>query len=413
MAAYAPDVLFISDDKLKSLANTGVTPFYLYDELGIRQSAQQLQQQFQWCDGFQNYFPLRENANPALLRLLCECGLGVLACGRAELLLAKECGFHGEQLLYEPMFPDYEAASLAMELDAAWLLNSPGLIPSQSVSRVLLRVHPQCALGHPSRPGRAVRSKNGFMISQLMDAVRFLRVRNTPHIGLLLQGAGPAFQPGLFAARASALFRILPEIREKTGAVIDACCLGDGLAPSYRPDAAVPQLCDEAALIRRQYEALSPEGRPRLLTTLSKQLMEHHGILVSKVLEVRALSCNYLVLDASVCQYLRPALKQAYRHISLLGKSQTEHRQPYQIAGYLPEEWDRFGETRLLPAAEAGDYCVIHDVGCGGRSMPMLYAMQPLCAEYLLRPDGKIRQTSAACTEEQVLKFLTSWQRPN
>lgn len=409
MADYAPDAIFLPASDLKSLAGRAPTPFYIYDAEGICQSAAALRQAFAWQPDFQNYFPLRENSNPALLRLLQENGLGVLACGRAELTLAKKCGFQGEHLLYEPMFQDEAAASLAQSLNAVWLLNAPGLIPMHRISRVLLRYHPQPARGIPNRPDRVERSKNGFMTPQLIEAIQLLHARGVEQIGLALQISSCGFQPGFYAARAETLFRLLPEIRTRTGVTIAACCLGDGLGPSYRPNTEAPQLREEAAQIRRLYEALPQDLRPKLCTALSKQLMEPHGLLVTRVLEIRALSRTFLVVDASMCQYLRPSLKQAYRHISLLGKNQTERRRRYQVAGYLPEEADLFGESRMLPEAEVGDLCIIHDVGCGGRSMPLLYAMQPPCAEYLFCPDGQLRQIGRACTEEETLSFLTAW----
>lgn len=409
MADYEPDKIFVSASKLKKLTEKGVTPFFLYEEAGIRQSCQDLQRQFDWARGFQNYFPIRENTNPTILRLFLSSGLGAIACGKAELLLAQRCGFHGNQLLFAPMVRDYEAEILALMLDAGWLLNSPHLVPMQRVPRVFLRYHPYTTKESMRRPSKAERSKNGFTETQLMDTIRLLHVRGVPSIGLALDIASSSFQPGFFTARASALFRLLPEIQTRTGVSIETCCLGDGFGPSYRPNMSVPTLEDEIVQIKEMYGQLPQGLRPSLTTAFSKPLLERHGILVMKVLETRRLSRNFLIVDASVCQYLRPALRQAYRHISILGKSQIENRKRYQIVGYLPEEFDRFGEGRMLPETHAGDICILHDAGCGGRSMPMLYAMQPPCAEYLLRTDGEFQQIGTARLEAEVLDFLTTW----
>ena len=409
MPEYAPDAIFVPDAKLKKLADSGVTPFYLYDEAGIRQSCRLLRQQFDWQPGFQNFFPIRENTNPTLLKIFLDQGLGVLACGRAELLLAKKCGFREEKLLYAPMARDLEATELALELEAGWLLQSPNLIPVQRVPRVLLRFYPTPARGIMSRPSRAERSKNGFTEPQLLEAIRLLRVRGVPSIGLAMDVAGSSFQPGFYAAQAAALFQLLPTIQGQTGVTVDACCLGDGFVPPYRPNVTVPSLEEEVWEIRRLYEQLPEALRPNMQTTVSKLLLERHGLLVTKVLEVRQLFRDILIVDASACQFLRPALKQAYRHISVLGMRQTVNRRRYLIAGYLPEEFDRFSDGRMLPICQQGDYCVIHDVGCGAQSMSMAYAMQPPCGAYLYGADGRFRQIAAAPSETQVLDFLMQW----
>jgi diaminopimelate decarboxylase len=103
-------------------------------------------------------------------------------------------------------------------------------------------------------------------------------------------------------------------------------------------------------------------------------------------------------------------LKQAYRHVSVLGKNQVEGRKLYSLVGNLPDSFDRLvAKGRMLPKIEPGEYCVVHDVGCGGRSMPMLYGLRPVAAEFLYEQDGTIRQISKRRSEKEVLDFLTAW----
>ena len=47
---------FISREKLKQITETYPTPFHLYDEAGIRQTARELHQAFSWNPGFKEYF---------------------------------------------------------------------------------------------------------------------------------------------------------------------------------------------------------------------------------------------------------------------------------------------------------------------------------------------------------------------
>ena len=42
--------------KILSIIKKYPTPFYLYDEIGIRRSARELNEAFSWSKGFRNYF---------------------------------------------------------------------------------------------------------------------------------------------------------------------------------------------------------------------------------------------------------------------------------------------------------------------------------------------------------------------
>ena len=59
---------FISREKLKQIMGTYPTPFHLYDEAGIRQTARALHQAFSWNPGFKEYFAIKATPNPAILK---------------------------------------------------------------------------------------------------------------------------------------------------------------------------------------------------------------------------------------------------------------------------------------------------------------------------------------------------------
>lgn len=81
----------------------------------------------------------------------------------------------------------------------------------------------------------------------------------------------------------------------------------------------------------------------------------------------------------------------------------------YAVVGQQPELFDRFSGSCVLPEAQVGDYCLIHDVGCSGISMPSLYGVSSLCPVCLLEENGDLTLLSKGRSEEEVLGFLTAW----
>jgi diaminopimelate decarboxylase len=75
------------------------TPFHIYDEAGIRQSARQLKQAFAWAESFTNYFAVKALPNPSILRILKEESFGADCSSLPELLLAERVGIIGTDIM--------------------------------------------------------------------------------------------------------------------------------------------------------------------------------------------------------------------------------------------------------------------------------------------------------------------------
>lgn len=409
MPEYTYDRIFASAEHVRTVADANGTPFYLYHKKGIVNSVRTLHEAFAWMPGYQNYFLLRENNNPHILKLLAQSGTGVSACSYTELLLAKACGFSGMQLLYEPTRRDHQAEELARELDAVWMINGIDLLPEELPRKIILHYHPSeerlSAVQFPA----IGKSKNGICRPQIFDILHRLHTGGVHQLGLALQVASYSIKPGFWEKKAEILLSLAEAVKEKLGFSLWCLHIGEGPGLPYQPRANAPTITEEVERVRLRFAELPTDG-PVLFTGVNRQLLEQNGIMVTKILEQRELYKTFLILDAGISHYLRPVLKQAYRHVSVLGKNQTENRKLYHLAGELPDEIDHPAQRgRMLPMVTPGDYCIFHDVGCGSRSMAMLYGCRPTAAEYLLEEDGTIVPIAPQRTEQEVLDFLTAW----
>ena len=68
---------FVTYETLQEIIKEYPTPFHLYDEKGIRENAKAVNEAFAWNKGFREYFAVKANPNPFLIRILKECGCGV------------------------------------------------------------------------------------------------------------------------------------------------------------------------------------------------------------------------------------------------------------------------------------------------------------------------------------------------
>lgn len=59
---------FVTKEQLEDIASHYATPFYLYDEKGIRETARRVNKAFSWNKGFKEYFAVKATPTPGILK---------------------------------------------------------------------------------------------------------------------------------------------------------------------------------------------------------------------------------------------------------------------------------------------------------------------------------------------------------
>src|SRR5699024_6633638 len=133
-------------------------------------------------------------------------------------------------------------------------------------------------------------------------------------------------------------------------------------------------------------------GDVAIFTELGRWMLAENGGLVAKVLHEKITYKDYLGLDASASDLLRPAMYGAYHHISVLAKEDETADQTYDVTGGLCENNDNFAIDRQLPKAHIGAYIWIHDAGHHGASKCYQHNANRPSAEVMLTGDGTLKQ---------------------
>ena len=93
-------VPFVTKEQLDEIVKKYPTPFHLYDEKGIRETARGLYKAFSWNKGFKEYFAVKATPNPTILKILKEEGCGTDCSSLTELMMSDRCGFDGSEIMF-------------------------------------------------------------------------------------------------------------------------------------------------------------------------------------------------------------------------------------------------------------------------------------------------------------------------
>ena len=412
---------FVTLPQVQDIVKTYPTPFYLYDETGIRNCARRLRAAFSWNPGFREYFAVKATPNPQILKILQEEGCGTDCSSLTELMMSDRCGFSGSDIMFSSNDTPAEEFQLAAKLGATinlddlthvdFLQSTLGFIPET----ISCRYNPGGVfqLGESKEgfqvmdnPGEA---KYGMTRAQLTEAFTKLKALGAKRFGIHAFLASNTISNEYYPALARILFQTAVELQQETGCHIAFINLSGGIGIPYRPEQPENDIVVIGEGVRKAYEEIlvpAGMGDVSIFTELGRFLLGPYGCLVTKAVHEKHTYKEYIGVDACAANLMRPAMYGAYHHITVLGKENAPCDHTYDVTGSLCENNDKFAIDRRLPKIDRGDYLVIHDTGAHGFAMGYQYNGKLRSAELLLQSDGTVRLIRRAETSEDYFATL-------
>ena len=407
---------FVNGEQLERLCAKFPTPFHLYDARGITENARRVNAAFAWNRGYREYFAVKATPTPAIMELLRSEGCGMDCSSLTELMLCEKLGIRGEEIMFSSNDTPAEEFRLAAKLGAIinfddishipFYMENVGPVPET----VCCRYNPGGKFSIANRimdnPGEA---KYGMTHEQIIEAYRMLLAGGAKRFGIHAFLASNTTSEAYYPELAAQLFELAVELNRLTGAHIDFINLSGGVGIPYRPGECAPDIAVIGEGVRRRFEdILVPAGMGdvKIYTEMGRFMLAPYGCLVTKVLHLKHIYKDYVGVDASACDLMRPAMYGAYHHITVAGRENAECSHLYDVTGSLCENNDKFATDRMLPEIKIGDTLVIHDTGAHGRAMGYNYNGRLRSAEVLLMPDGSGRLIRRAETPEDYFATL-------
>ena len=386
------------------------TPFHLYDEAGIRNTARAVREAFAWNPDFREYFAVKALPNPVILGILKEEGLGLDCSSLTELMMAERLGFSGEEIMFSANAMPPEEFDLARKLGAYVNLDDISDIDTLAAhggipKTVCVRVNTggTFTFGGNQIMGKPGEAKYGWMPSQLKEGLERLGSMGVKRFGLHAFLASNMTDPGYYPALARILFDLIKITAAETGLEPAFVNLSGGIGIPYTRDVPPVDIRAVGEAVRQEYVAVfgAPgPGKPGIKTELGRYITGPYGCVVTHAVHEKKTFKHYIGLDACAVQLIRPAMYGAYHEISIVGREHDAPEETYDITGSLCENNDKFAIDRPMPKIHLGDLLIIHDAGAHAFAMGYQYNGRLRTAEILYTKDGGYRQIRRAETPE-------------
>jgi len=372
------------------------SPFHIYDEVGIRETGENLKKLFAGIEGFREYYAVKALPNPEILKLMFDMGFGFDCSSIGELVLSRQVGARGEDIMFTSNNTNQTEFEVAAA-DGGCILNLDDISLIDKVpdfpELICFRYNPGPRRTGNVIIGNPVEAKYGVTHDQIVDAYRQAQQRGAKRFGVHTMVASNELDYTYMVETARMMLEIVALVEGELGIKFEFINIGGGVGIPYQPDQEPLNIAAMAAEIEEQFVAFKQNHGyvPRMYMESGRFMTGPHGCLVTSAINHKDIYRNYIGVDACMSALMRPALYGAYHHIDVIGKENAPHDHVYDITGSLCENNDKFAVQRDMPKIDEGDILVIHDTGAHGHAMGFQYNAKLRPKELLLRADGSVQ----------------------
>lgn len=389
-------------------------PFYLYSKTQLTRNVEAYTAALEGLDSIIGY-AVKANNNLKILEHFRSLGCGAVLVSGNELRLVLHAGFDparcifngNGKLLEELVFAAEKGVlvNIDSEFDLQHIIEAGRLAGKQV--RVLLRVNPDVdPQVHPYVATGNKNSKFGIRNEKLqwfLDEVKrhpkeLLLVGAHCHLGSTIT------KVDIFRDAALLMVQYIDQIRAQ-GFDVKYLNIGGGLGIDYyHSGAIIPTPMD---LINTVRELVSSRGLT-LVIEPGRSLVANSATLVNWVTGVKTNgNKNFIVINGSMSELIRPSLYGAYQHIELVAPpSHDAEVHTFDVVGPVCESADFLGKDRELSTPSEGAGLVVHDAGAYCMSMASTYNLKMRPPEYWVEADGSLKQIRKAESFEDHLRFF-------
>ena len=367
------------------------TPFYYYDIALLQATLDAIRHEIAQHPNYHVHYALKANANPRLLEVIQQAGLGADCVSGGEVQRAIEAGFPADKVVYAGVGKSDREILLALQHDI-FCFNVESIPELQvinelaaregTVARVCLRINPDVeAHTHTHIVTGMAENKFGIALADMMTVVEM--VNELPHVSF----EGLHFHIGSQITNMQDYVALCQRVNEiqyqlnKHGIYPSVINVGGGLGIDYQSPENHP-IANFKAYFQVFTQHLHLRAEQSLHFELGRSVVAQCGSLITQVLYVKqAATKQFAIVDAGMTELIRPALYQAKHKIVNL-TSQSNNIEKYDVVGPICESSDVFDKDVQLPATKRGDIIAIRSAGAYGESMASTYNCRPLPKSY-------------------------------
>ena len=374
-------------EKLQSIQ----TPFYYYDTELLRATLRAINEEACKHEGFVVHYAIKANANPRILRIIREAGMGADCVSGGEINASVKAGFPTNKIVYAGVGKSDWEINLGLDNDI-FCFNVESIPELEvinelaaakgKVARIAFRLNPNVgAHTHANITTGLAENKFGIAMRDMLTVIeKAQQMANVKFVGLHFHIGSQILDMGDFQALCNRVNELQDEL-ERHRINVEHINVGGGLGVDYEHPNRLP-IPDFKAYFDTYARKLKLRPGQTLHFELGRAVVAQCGSLITRTLYIKEGAVKkFCIVDAGFPDLIRPALYQAYHKIENITSS--EPCEAYDVVGPICESTDVFAKQIDINRAKRGDLIAIRSAGAYGEIMASQYNCRQLPIGYM------------------------------
>ena len=384
---YVGKNLFIEKLSINNILKKNKTPFYLYSENQIINNYLRFARTFKKTNPIV-CFAAKSNSNVAILKILGKLGAGADVVSGGELLKALKAGIKANKIVFSGVGKTEEELKIAINKKIL-LINCESESEAILINKIAKKLKKKISIGFRLNPnvdakthkkistGKA-ENKFGLSIKNFKSFFKDLSSYKNIKLDALSVHIGSQILTDVpYKKTLNVMFKLIKELDLKLKFVD----LGGGFGINYSGKEKPINLNRYSALVNN----FSKKLKCKIIFEPGRSIIGNAGILLSKIQYIKkGANKNFIILDAGMNDFMRPALYDAKHTIIPVLKAKSKIKGLLEFVGPICESTCKFGIYKNYQKIKENEYIAITNVGAYGSSLSSNYNTRPLIAEILV-----------------------------
>ena len=404
---YVGKNLFVEKLSIKNILKKNKTPFYIYSENQIAFNFLKFANTFKKTNPL-ICFAAKSNSNLNILRILGKLGAGADVVSGGELLKALKAGIKPNKIVFSGVGKTEEELKIAINKKIL-LINCESESEAKLINNLSRKLRKKVSIGFRLNPNvdakthkniSTGKAENKFGLS-IKNFKIFLKTVKTfknvklealsVHIGSQILNDTP------FRKTLNVMSKLIKELKLNLKYVD----LGGGFGINYTDKEKPINLSKYSKLVHN----FSKKLNCKIIFEPGRSIIGNTGLLISKIQFIKkGTNKNFIILDAGMNDFMRPALYEAFHKIIPISKKSSRIKGIIEFVGPICESTCKFGVYKNYPKIDENEFVAITNVGAYGSSLSSNYNTRPLVAEILINKN-KLRYIRK---RQNLLKLINS-----
>ncbi|MBQ4146948.1 MAG: diaminopimelate decarboxylase [Prevotella sp.] len=356
----------------------------------MRQTLKTIVEESGRYERFHVHYAIKANANPKILNIIGQAGLGADCVSGGEIKAAIAAGIPGNKVVFAGVGKsDWEIETglkhniFSFNVESIPELDVINTLAAQQnkIARIAFRINPNVgAHTHANITTGLAENKFGISMRDMAGVIDYAKtLKNVKFVGLHFHIGSQILDMGDFEALCNRINDLQQQL-DNHHIQVENINVGGGLGIDYYHPNHLP-IPDFKSYFKTYARFLKLRPHQTLHFELGRAVVAQCGNLITKVLYVKQGDFKqFAIVDAGMTDLIRPALYQAYHRIENITSDAPQ--ETYDVVGPICESSDVFAKAIDLNHCERGHLIALRSAGAYGEAMASQYNCRPLPKGY-------------------------------